>query len=208
MIGHGNLLRGLFASSLIGFTVAANAQDVVGTAVIAGERVELLSDQTWRFVDPAAVDSNCKPVNAVVSFCGAPRWSATGLPTPDFSAAYRQTDRSYGGVIFEGLGTSSGMTQEFMRNALLQYAAQATGVSVDQIPVIESKTISVDDVPAERLSYSLNLGGLDVVYQNTVIVTENETIQLLVWTIGKTFGDAERSVADEFVSHVRLNIEK
>lgn len=100
------------------------------------------------------------------------------------------------------------MTQDFMRNAMLQYAAQATGVPVDQVPVLDAATTVVNDVPAERISYSLNVGGIDVVYQNTVVVTEDHTFQFLVWTIGSSFEDAERAVAADFLSRVRLNLPK
>ncbi|MEL7461688.1 MAG: hypothetical protein AAFX59_00505 [Pseudomonadota bacterium] len=194
---------------VLGFTSAANAQDVVGTAVVDGARVDLLSDQTWRYSNPATdTSSTCPPINSFVSFCGAPSWISTALPTPDFAAAYRQSGRIYGGIIYEELGTSAGMTQDFMRNAMLQYAAQATGVPVDQVPVLDAATTVVNDVPAERISYSLNVGGIDVVYQNTVVVTEDHTFQFLVWTIGSSFEDAERAVAADFLSRVRLNLPK
>lgn len=182
---------------------AALSQATVGTAIIDGKKVELLDDKTWRFATTGdGTDADCRQLNPVVAFCGLGDWKATNVPSPDFLAAYQLNSRSFGGVIYEAIGSADGMSSEFMRDILLQYAAQASGV-----PVLDLVDVTVDQAPAEKMTYAIQLNGLDVVYQNTILIADTHTIQFLVWTIGSDYTDTQKSVAQDFTSHIRLDLD-
>ena len=57
------------------------------------------------------------------------------------------------------------------------------------------------------MTYAIQLNGLDVVYQNTILIADTHTIQFLVWTIGSDYTDTQKSVAQDFTSHIRLDLD-
>lgn len=186
----------------------AHAQNVAGVAVIDGKRVELLDDQTWRYADTGANPSDaCRTLNPVVDFCGLLDWTPTNVPSPDFLAAYRLNDRSYGGLIFEALGTEAGVTSELLRKIVISFAANAAGIPESQLPILEVRESEVDGQTTETMTYTFKINNLPVVYQNTFFISRNATIQFIVWTIGEGYSDAEKAVAEEFLSHIRLRPE-
>ena len=182
------------------------AQDVVGRALIDGKRVELLSDQTWRFEDQAAAPAGCKNVHARLQFCGSTtQWQTAQPANADIVAAYRHDDRNYAQFIVEGIGTNDGMTPEFMRNVVIENAATATGQSKEDIVVIGIEDAQIDGKDGETVIYQFRVDGLQVVFANTIVVTEDLTVQAMTYSVAPGYNDTQRALTADFIAGTKIN---
>ena len=91
-----------------------------------------------------------------------------------------------------------------MRGVAIDTIAAASGVSPEEIPVLNLFDSEVDGQPAETMVYSASLDGLPVIYANTLILTETETTQATVFFVGTSFTDANRERHAEFLSLITL----
>ena len=175
----------------------AAAQTVVATAIVAGERVELLSNRTWRPVDADAA-SGCIPILEDISACleGA-GWSVFHDAPRDRSLQLRLDATAYALIIIDEVGTADGVTFASMRDVKLSNAAQAANIPTRQVAVHGAATTYLLGQTTEQTVYSVPINGIDVLYSNTVMLLENETIQFVTYTIGPSrhdrFGDVHAS---------------
>jgi hypothetical protein len=182
----------------------ATAQSVIGSSVIDGRRISIFDDGTWAFVDSA--DGDCRPLTEVLAFCGeANGWTATRPPSPEILAQYRYDDRNYSQFVYEALGTDDGMNLGFMRDAVLDNAAAATGGLASDIPVLDVFDTKIGDAPAETMVYLVELNGLKLVFANTIAVTSRHTLQAMTFSVDDTFSDAHRRLHDAFLGDVRFD---
>ncbi len=196
----------LAAIILLALPVSAQNSDVVGTAVLGGKRVELLSDRTWRFADEAQAEGPCVPINTVLTFCGSIiDWRPVDTTGTEFTRLFRQDSRTYGGIIYEEVGAAEGMDLEFMRNIIIENAAMGTGVQAQDIPIFGVQAVEVDGHPAETIIYGANFNGLDIIYLNTIVNSENHNVQFVVWTIGNTLTEEGRAAAKNFNEAARID---
>ncbi|WP_157970938.1 hypothetical protein [Pseudogemmobacter bohemicus] len=179
----------------------ALAQGVSGKAMVDGRVVTLFDDRTWRF-DEAT--EGCETLSARLEFCGAAAgWTIAQKPTPDYTAAYRLTDRLYGGFIVEEIGTDQGLTPEAVRKLLLEILQGAMNV----VPVvIANEPATIDGKTGETLVYGFRVDGIDVVYANSFLLSKGSVLQVLTYEVGvKDYSDAHRRTHDGFVAATRFN---
>ena len=186
--------------------VTAQNVDVIGSAIVKGKRIELLSDKTWRYVDATAEADACIVLNSILQTCGLQgTWSSIATSGTEFIRQYRKDSRTYAGILFEEVGAVDGATLEFMRNIVIENAAMGTGARPEDIPILDVTTLSVDDNPAERISYAANFNGVDFIFQNTIVNAPRHNIQLVVWNIGKELNAENRAANDSFVEAMRID---
>ncbi|MCP3972325.1 MAG: hypothetical protein GY717_18775 [Rhodobacteraceae bacterium] len=185
---------------------AATAQDVIGSAVVGGKKIEILSDQTWRYQSRTEI-SKCVPVHSDVSFCGSILNWRPQAKSGYFSAIFSHSARIYGGLIIEDIGTNDGINHEYMRGTVLETAADAVGVAVEYIPVLDVFHQEVDGREAETIVYGARVDGVGFVYANTISIAENLTVQALVWGVGTEFTDKHRMWNEDFLENLRIETE-
>jgi hypothetical protein len=181
----------------------AFAQQIVGTSVVGGRPVQIMSDYTWRYVSPAP--AGCENVQDGVLFCGKARgWERIDSSNKEVTASYRRSDRSYAMLIVERIGSEQGMTPELMRRAILGHAASATGLQAKDITTfgVESKTIG--GIPAETISYAVKMDGLPLVFTNTVFIEKNRTVQIATYGLGVALTDEMKADHKSFVEATQL----
>ena len=162
------------------------AQDVVGTSIVTGKRVELLSDHTWRFTEARKLPATCIPVNARIAFCGSPlEWWPSSTSGTDFLRVFRHDDRTYAGMIYEGIGEDDGLMAEVYRELIIRRTADVAGVGANEIPVLSSTATEVEGIAGETLVYGARLAGIAMVFMNTVIVQASYSAQFVTWSLGK-----------------------
>lgn len=186
-----------------------SAQDVVGTAVIGGKRVELLNDNTWRYFDAGAeTEDGCVPIDDRLSFCGSIlNWRPLSTAGTEFIRQFRHSDRVYAGIIHERLGANDGVDAGFMRNAIIENAASFTGVRPEEIPIHGIDELEVDGQAGETIIYGAVFEGLDIVYQNTLVNGADFNLQFVVWSIGKDLSDEARDMNASFLRSIRISSE-
>lgn len=196
----------LLTASFIALPLAAQNAKVVGTAIVDGQRVELLSDRSWRYAEAATTERGCAEINHVLQLCGvSDRWTSLDTTGTEFIRQFRLNSRTYSGIIYEELGAADGLTAEFMRQAVLENAAMFTGVRAEDIPVISIDTLTVDENPAERVVYGAKFNGLDIVYQNTIVNAANHNIQVVVWSVGAELTDEAQNANADFINAIRID---
>ena len=57
------VIIGFLAAAFFALPLAAQNATVVGSALVDGQRVELLSDQTWRFSEATTGEKGCEALN-------------------------------------------------------------------------------------------------------------------------------------------------
>jgi|GEM_PF-1606695 len=199
-------LAALVLAATLALPVAAQEASVVGTSVLGGKRVELLSDNTWRYAVLAQNDdAKCVPINTVLTFCGTIfDWRPLGTTGTDFTRQFRHDSRSYAGIIHEELGAADGMDMEFMRNAVIEIAAMATGTRPEDVAIHDVRNETVDGQPGETIVYGANIQGLDVMYQNTIVNAPHHNLQFVVWTIGADLTETNVALHKAFLDAQRI----
>ncbi len=199
-------LAALALAASLALPATAQDTDVVGTTILGGKRVELLSDKTWRFADLAdSNDGKCVPINTVLAFCGTIfDWRPIGTAGTEFTRQFRHDSRSYAGIIFEELGATDGMDLEFMRNAIIENAAMGAGVRPAEIPIHDAQSTTVDGQPGETIVFSVNFDGLEVTFQNTIVNAPHHNVQFVVWTIGPELTEDGKALHEAFLDAQRI----
>ena len=198
------MIRILIALALL--ATSAMAQEVVGKGTVrTGEKVELLSDGTWRSVGAVPESGDCTRINDVLSFCAPEtRWAPESTLGTDFIRSYQFSDRLYAGIIFEALGEADGIDAAVMREIVVTNVAAVTNVTEDEVPVFDMKDVQVDGIPAETIVYGGNFSGLPFIYFNTIVTSERHTIQLLTWSVDREPTSQHEERHAEFLDNVRL----
>ena len=183
------------------------ARDLVGTGFIEGKIVQLFSDGTWAYLVESS-DPDCKFVHELVEFCKTDmRWRPQSGVTFDFDKLYSHDERHYGGLIIEEIGTADGNSIEGMITTVLTFAADAAGVTIEQIPVHSVAETQLDGFDAKTVVYGARIDGINYVYANSIIVEELLTIQALTWSVGKEFSAKHQELTSDFLSGIRINYE-
>ncbi|KNG93003.1 hypothetical protein [Pseudaestuariivita atlantica] len=201
----GRLWKGCVAA-VVGccLAVTAAAQSVVGTAVVSGKPVQLFDDGTWRYRDTVERKDGCRPVSFGVAFCGDPA-SWKSLPPPgEFDRLYQFNNQFYGGLIVENFGVNRGITIEFIRQVILDIAAEASGITAEEVPILDVSRREVDGVSAETVVYLTKINNTDFIFANTLILTDDMNMQAMVWTINDTYTAEHSGVTDTFIDLLKI----
>ncbi|WP_222869575.1 hypothetical protein ROLI_020570 [Roseobacter fucihabitans] len=180
------------------------AQTVVGRSVVDGQKVELLSDKTWRLTDPDSAVAACDSLPLGVSFCAGTDWKPTTPPSNEIAAQYRFDDRNYAQMILEAVGTQDGMSTEFMRKAMINNAASVAGLREQDVAILDVRDVTLGDLPGEMVVYQLGLEGVDVVFLNTIVVLPQRTFQLMTFAVGKQKTPEMERLHVDFLSRVKI----
>ena len=192
------------AALVMGLSSTAFAQNVVGRALVDGEKVVLFSDRTWAFEDAGAGD--CSQIHAEVQFCGNSNdWQTTTPPSPDVSAAYRYDDRHYAQFIIEAFGTKDGVTARMMRDIVIENAATGTGQSKEDVTVISVEDTVVDGIPSETVVYQFAVDNLDVVFANSLVITEGLTMQAITYAIAGEYSDLHKRLHADVIAATKMS---
>ncbi|NDV00778.1 hypothetical protein [Pseudoroseicyclus tamaricis] len=194
-------MRLLIAAASLCLALPAAAQDapeVIGTAVIEGQDVELLSDGSWRplveeapaarAAAPEITEGPCAPVTETLAFCGAPE-SLTAMDPAGtaFTGVWRPTGGSdiTFGLMAETAGLSRGVTLEDFVRLVVETAETGAGIDEEILGfrrALEGETLGH---PSTTLAYRMPQGpGGTLGFVNTLVMTEDEAIQLLAWQPG------------------------
>lgn len=186
-------------ASFLALTPAVFAQTVVGSPLVGGQKIEILSNNTWRFTDLS--ETNCQSLGQGLCFCGAKEiWKPTTPPSGAIAAQYHYDDRHYGRFIVEGLGLDDGMNKKLMRDAVITNAAAATGVSPTDIPV----DTMIDGNPSETVIYAVSFDGLDVAFANMITILPKSAFQSIVFAIGTDYSNRHKELKAELVSLIKI----
>lgn len=186
---------------------SAMAQEILGTSVLAGKKVHLYADGTWKYAD-IAQNGKCIPVHQNVDFCGNILNWKPQKGTRDFDRIFTHSDRIHAGLIVEEIGANDGNSMEHMRNIALEGAAEASGVETKDIPVFTLSEAQVDGMNAETMIYGAKIDGMKFVYANTIIVESDLTIQAMVWAFASEFTDEHKKWHADFIDNIRVNIQE
>lgn len=185
----------------------ALAQDIIGTTVLGGKRVDLLSDGTWKFATSDL--SNCVAIHKFVEFCGSIfNWHPISSENVNYTAIFRYDDSNYAGLIIEDIGRADGYNYEFFRRFVIEQAAEVSDVPFEQIPVHSFSDTIIDEKEAETISYGAKIDGVGFVYSNTVFIDEHLTIQAMAWSVGTEFSDLHQEVHKKFIDALKITIEE
>jgi len=187
----------------LGLSWPVQAQEILGTSVIGGKRIEILSGGTWRFKKNAP--GPCLPLSTKLSFCGSfLDWKPVGPGSTEIIAQYRHDDKTYGMFIIEDLGAADGMTAEYMRNSVLENAASGSGVQIRDVPVLDIYESELGEYTGETMIYGTTLDGLPMVMANTTIVTNDTTLQVVTYEISKDYTPKHAKLHRSFLRDTRL----
>ena len=185
------------------FPAAGSAQDVVGSTIVDGHHVQLLSDHTWKYETPAA--SACQSIQDGVTFCGGSAgWNPTTAANKDIAAQFRFDDRNYGEFIVEKLGTEDGLNADLILSAVIGNAAKVANVQDKDIATVGPTPVTVDGMPGETLIYSLKIQNLPVVFTNTIVVDKHRAVQIVTYGIGPELTDEMKKNHENFLSATHL----
>ena len=191
----------LLFSILIAAPTICFAQSEVGTSVVDGKTVELLSNFTWKYKEER--QDSCQSVKYTVAFCGAGRlWQSTP-PTGDAAAAYKHDDANYGEFIVEQFGSKQGLALDAMRKIVVDNAASAAGIKAADVDILSDEAVSVDGHNGETLVYKVTIEHIPCLFLNTVVITDIYTMQIITYSVSSDISEAKRLHAD-FIGQTRL----
>ena len=150
----------------------------------------------------------CPVVAGEIRFCGAsPEFVLTPQQDNSEVTAYYTTPEDIQvAVIFEGTGSNQGLTVPALQDAALSILSGASGTPVANIPVLERTSVGVDGVPRPNFVYRGNVGGVDYVYSNTMVLLENTVAQLVTIDNGTmVISPAHRDLHMRFTALVQVN---
>ncbi len=189
-----------FISFLTIFTSSAMAQTTVGRAMVDGKAVILYDDYSWDYETKSAAD--CKTVAKGLTFCDpTERWKFEPNQAPGEAITLTYSVAIGGLIVNETLPDGHEFTTDILKSAAVINAATAAGTTAEDVLVLDNKNVTLKDHSAGQISYSVTIDGIDIVYVNTVIVTENRALQLMTYAAGKKVTDAHAKVHDAFISY-------
>lgn len=192
---------GLLVSVLIG--PAAVAQSVVGTSLVEGRKVELMSDNTWRYA--AVSPDNCDDVRLGVRFCSVgTKWSRSVNANPAASATYQWSDRTFAMYIVEGVGTDDGFDVDGFTQIALGYVATAQKTEIENVPVLSIEPVELGDIPGQTVVYSGLIRGVSVVYINSIFVQADRSLQIVTFGVGLEPTEEMQAAHASLIENTRL----
>ena len=181
----------------------ASAQEAVGRSLVDGKSVTLFDNGTWAY--EGEQDLRCSKLGSGISFCGSKNsWKKTTSGSTEIAASYRHDDRHYAIVIVEQLGIEDGLTQEFMRGAVVSNAALAANVAEEEIIVVGIETEERFPFATETIVYGTSLEGLGVTYANTIVTQPHKTFQLITYAVGSDYTQEHKVLHRDFLDGIEL----
>lgn len=186
---------------------AATAQTQVGRALVDGRVVILFDDKSWTFLEEIGAENedDCASAHPLVSFCGlGDPWIETPAPSPTINAQYRFNAQTYGQIVVEEIGTDQGLNMQFMRDAVINNAAAATGQGPEDIVVLKTEPREIDGLAGEAVYYQFKFSGLDVVFLNVIIITKNSSFQIMTYAIAPEVTEQHMEIHQDFENNIKF----
>ncbi|MEX0339763.1 MAG: hypothetical protein AB3N11_12075 [Arenibacterium sp.] len=198
----------LFRSLLFAFgfmaALPAQAQDIIGTTVIDGQRIEILSGFTWRYADQDTA-TGCINYQHGVSFCGlGDGWDITRSNNADAVASFTWYDRVFGMIVAEGLGATDGLVLDSLREIVLGFIAEEQGINTSDVPVLSEEAVEIDGRPAKTLVYKGVINGLNLIYFNSIMSLPHRTFQFVTFTVGTDVTDDQKAAHAALIGNIRI----
>lgn len=193
-------LLGFIAALACAAPQTADAEQVVATTIVDGKKVELLDNNSWRFVASGNSQSNCSTVAGDVTFCGARNvWQPIQPPNAQIAAAFLRSEKHYGIVISEGIGTNSGISVDSMRQIAIQNAANGAGILAKDVAVADAFTSQANGVSYSTVAYSVTINGIPIFYLNSIYVGPDRALQMITYELDRSLTQYHRELHQEFL---------
>ena len=170
---------------LVVFLNTANSysQEIIGYGKVGGKSVEIFSNFTWRYKQTQESNSDCERLSENISFCNSKAWRPT-TKTGDATAMYLIDDRHYVMFIIESAGSQDGFSKEMLADIAIAFAAEASNVQKNSVPINNRGSITIDGKPGLSLGYSAKIDNVQFTYQNNIYVGKNFAMQAITFGIG------------------------
>ena len=183
---------------------AAGAQDVVGTATVDGQEVELLSDRTWRRVE-TEVDG-CRLVDGPVTFCGdRGRWKQMETSNAGIDAAYSIDEGSFAMIAAGEIGRDRGADEGVFRAYILDTAAQDVGTDRPEELIVEETAAEVAGREAATIVLRTQAAGVPAVAVTTYLLMDDYGLEATTWRVGEGFTEEHRALHADLLSEIRID---
>lgn len=193
--------------TMLSFTAKPiSAAEAVGLAIVNGEIVVLLSDNTWRYkVAGSTNDDACISLSTQITFCDTfKEWEKATKSDPSQLAQFSYNDKNYGVLIEENIGLSDGNNLSYMREAAITNAANVIGVSNAEIVTISVEDVKFGEFDATNLIYKMEFKGLPLVYNNTIVIAKNYSYQFITYTIATGYEPIQQEIHDKFINAIKI----
>ncbi len=198
-------MKFIYLTMALTFGHTAFAQTIVGRAAIGGSIVVLFDNNTWAY--EGAETPECNTMRQVLTFCDPENlWRPTSKSSAQITAAYKHDATHYSQFIIENVGIAEGMSAQNFRDAVINNAAVLTGVTSQDIVIIDIYETDVSGIPAETVVYQVNASGLDVVYANTLILEEHYIFQAMTYSLGTEFLEKHQELHAYLLENITVNI--
>ncbi|WP_020180447.1 hypothetical protein [Methylopila sp. M107] len=194
----------VFCAALLIHCSAASA-DQVGAAVVDGRIVILNSDNTWAYADAQKQSAAGCDRFPGVELCVKDLGWASVDKVGAFQALYRVGSQYYFGLVREPYGAKAGVTLQALRSAIVQNAALAAKTTVDKVPVLEVSTEVAGIPQAEAVTYTVQMSGLPLIYRNIFRVKDDESMQIVFWSVGTTISPEFKAKIDDTVAKIKID---
>lgn len=209
MIKHSFMQRAglpaLLAALWLSAPHSAVAQQIVATTIVDGQKVELLDNNSWRFVQSQDANSDCSVIAGDVTFCGNRKvWRVVAPPNPQIAAAFMRTEVLFGLVVSEGVGSDVGISIEALRKVAIQNAANGAGVLPENVTVSDSFTSESNGMTYETIAYSVKVNGVPLVFLNSLFVGPKRSLQLITYELDPNLTDYHKGIHQEFLDETKV----
>ncbi len=187
--------------ALVFSAVPAKAQDVIGTSIVGGKKIEILSDNTWRFQD--RLGESCFLVGATMEFCGQnANWRPLANKAPQITAAFERESKDFAFFIVEQIGRSSGMNLDAIGRAIVENVANGMGETAAEVPVFLSEDVSIYGKAARRVALQARLDGVFFVLINTAWLEDDRSGQIFTYSYGDQIRPSDIALHEQVVGSV------
>lgn len=158
-------------------------------------------------VAPMPSSTDCATIDGPFRFCGSMP-SFEMIPAADdsgLSAFYMTPEGIQAIAIIEDVGLNHGLTLADLRQSALEIVAEAAGVSIREITLVERSTVMVRGQVQPNFVYSTNIDGTVYTYSNTMIILPDTVAQFITVDTGTSnYTPRHRDVHNRFLSGLQI----
>jgi hypothetical protein len=188
----------------LSMTATCLAQDVVGTTIVGGRTVEVMSNYTWRY--KGVEIPGCRAIKFSISFCGETLgWQYSPGSNTDATAVFRHDDSNYGEFILEGIGQRRGINLDTLRSAVISNIASFMNTKPEDVVVLSDDAVVLEGQPGETIIYKASSGNVQFVFYNTIFALPDEDVQIATYTVGGDITEEGKRLHREFLEQTHLS---
>jgi hypothetical protein len=153
--------------------------------------------------DIASESTNCESLEHIQLCLDASGWNKASLPG-DFLGSYTTGGKYFVGIVYEPSGSNDGYTYEFLKQAIIQNAANAAGTDAAKIPVLDSSENAQEVNGFRSVTYNPTINGAPFVFHNVYKIYPDRAVQFAFWSIGREYTDEFRQNVEKFTASLRF----